>query len=232
MIMRLTKALFTLIELLVVIAIIGILASMLLPALKRAKEKAKQIACVSNLKQIGHAVAMYQSDWNGFFPGKVYGSTSFGSACFYHNLEPYTNINPLEAAYSAEKAKIYLCPSDSVRQGLDGQGVDLLDRSYMQNYYCRWDYTGSGNMIRSSGLKSPSTIIYLADGKDVKAGEIGFPVTFSVNTWPFKSSADTEYGGDFRHANQINLLYADLHISNASLETLFGSGSKYTYEAP
>jgi len=65
---RALKNAFTLIELLVVIAIIAILAAMLLPALSKAKKKAQQAQCMSNLKQLGLAMVMYVSDYNDNFP--------------------------------------------------------------------------------------------------------------------------------------------------------------------
>lgn len=59
---------FTLIELLVVVAIISLLAALLLPSLRGARERAKQMACLSNLRQVGFGIHMYCDDNRGWFP--------------------------------------------------------------------------------------------------------------------------------------------------------------------
>jgi len=127
---------FTLIELLVVIAIVAILAAMLFPVFSRAREKARQAACMSNLRQIGLATKMYCSDWDEHMPCC---KTMFDNA--HSDIDPHHPLSPLVVLGPYTKnEQIFVCPS-----AVNGQPYSAGPSGWKLTYvfygfdYIRWD---------------------------------------------------------------------------------------------
>ena len=100
------KRAFTLIELLVVIAVIGILAALLLPALSRAKEKARRTVCSNNLRQISAGIRMYSDDANDTSPSTV---TNHVWAHYKELMQSYVGLG----GAPTNQSKLFTCPADT-----------------------------------------------------------------------------------------------------------------------
>src|SRR5688572_3753031 len=102
---------FTLIELLVVIAVVALLAALLLPVFARAREKARQAVCLSNLKQLGAATLMYAQDWDETLPPISHTIIGFGElgapASFLTSILPYSRSRDIFACPSSIDGRVW-----------------------------------------------------------------------------------------------------------------------------
>lgn len=206
---------FTLIELLVVIAIIAILAAILFPVFARAREKARQSSCSSNLKQIALAGLQYSQDYDERLPFGYTSTTGIGAWPWYDIMLPYMkNIQILE------------CPSSSAA-GRYAYGINT------------YIYGG----IKQGDIQKPSETIWWADGKRINRAVAGF-VDMQPTSWGWNGhchwqihfpgpSAGAWNGGsccpdsrrvDVRHNGGCNVAWVDGHVKwSTGMELIQGS---------
>jgi len=198
---------FTLIELLVVISVIAMLASLLLPALRNAKEKGHIISCSSNMKQIGIGLSMYVGDYDSSFPP--------AKPEWRDEIMPYLNIEYKTRVQDA--LKIFNCPRDEMPRALS----TMKKASYAANAGSNkenkdgviWDDGGA----RLSQIKNFSTLICAAEwwyAYDA-IGKAGYPYNCIIST--HMGNGRLDYSTTYHNSKGgSNYLFCDGHVEFVS----------------
>ncbi len=209
---------FTLIELLVVISIIALLIAMLLPAIKQARENARAITCMSNLRQLGIGVEVYKGEWQQHFlplTGAIQGSCG-DIGTWFTLLRDFAGIHD---------EKVFICPVRPERNGFNYLNIGY---AYNYQYLTHVQSPQSGNFsaggfcptanymipITSELIQQPSATIVLTDSN--LHDDDGNPQYYVG--WLNPGLLDPLFVPELRHMERTNVLFADVHVDTAGEE--------------
>jgi prepilin-type N-terminal cleavage/methylation domain-containing protein len=217
---------FTLTELLIVIAIIAILASMLLPALNRARDLAKSVSCISNLRQLGTLINLYTDDYNGFlFPVE---NNAYDSAWFRRLASLAAKKLAYGETASGYARKLLTCPGAKFECNETTNYV-MNSRKSSHPGGNRFDFMGKyyenvKSNVQLYRLRNATNLVLIGDGAQKAGTSYGAISLFdekSMGYWHGASnltiSSDLSGTNCLKGNGKSNLLLGDLHVESAKI---------------